>query len=113
MEMDALSHQEGDARMTGQTIVDLLRFRGRELLTRPAEHLAFSPEIRRQTDNLRLYPHAYVFTSIFDRNVPTKRVAFATLELWRRLGDFSFDAIRRLPLEAIQKAVTQPTRLHR
>src|SRR5260221_11350707 len=90
-----------------------MRSRGQNLFDNPPPGLRFSPGVTRLTDNLHQYPHAFVFACIFDRQVPTEKSEYATLELQRRVGDFSFEALAGLSLDQVLAAMTHPTKLHR
>lgn len=59
------------------------------------------------------HPHAYVIACIMDRQIKAERAWRIPYELSQRLGTFEFDELDRLSEMQIQKAMTEPTPLHR
>ena len=59
------------------------------------------------------HPHAFVLACITDRQVKAEKAWLIPHELDQRLGDFSFDFLRSVPLERLREAFTQPHPLHR
>jgi hypothetical protein len=94
---------------------DILIARGHELYQEPRKFIAFTKinEADLLLNDLDNYPHAFVLACIMDRQIKAEKAWLIPFEMKRRLGNFHFDYLKILTLDAIRWHMTHPRPLHR
>jgi endonuclease III len=96
-------------------IRDRLVAEGRRILQEPPKQIAFAKdhEADRLLNDLAGHPHAFVLACIMDRQIKAEFAWVIPYRIGQRLNDVSFEGLRRLSLEGVQRLMSAPSPLHR
>ena len=89
--------------------------RGYDIFHAPKAQIKFTNdgEANALLNDLQRQPHAFVVGCVMDRQIPAERAWMIPHEVSQRLGSFSIERLRDLPMKRISKLLTNPEPLHR